>query len=228
MRIFAFKRSGKANQKVFSKPPNHRKYMQTPLRLTLFSLFIATLFQFTALYGQDLKPLLVRLTPQQKLQLLEYIRTAGTDIDQEIIWAFTQLGPDGQQKVQQYLNAIQPRTDGRPERTYVRWSRDTIQLGEIQEGTIYLDSITVTNKGSRPYSITNVKTACDCTVLQVPKFPVLPGESATLRFEFNSRGKKGKIKTGIVIEDNSTPNTRSIIYLKGTVKGEKGKKRPWD
>lgn len=193
--------------------------------LVLWALF----FLSTGAQSQDIKPLLSRLTPQQKLQLLEYIRSAGTDLDQEILWAFAQLNAPAQQKVQQYLQLMQPRLDGKADRTQVRWSRDTIQFGAVREGIVVLDSVTVTNTGSRPYQITGVKTACDCTVLHWPQIPVMPGETAVLRIEFNSVGKKGKVRTGIVVEDNSSPNTRSIIHFRGTVTGdENAKKHPWE
>jgi hypothetical protein len=63
----------------------------------------------------------------------------------------------------------------------------------------------------------------------VPKQPVLPGEKAIVRFEFNSTGKAGKVSTGIVIQDNSTPNARSILMVTGTVKSKKtAQKKPWE
>jgi hypothetical protein len=188
------------------------------------------LFYTTSICAQDMKSLLSRLTAEQKLRVLEYYRNLGSNLDKEIQDSYNQLDKDGQSKALRYLQAVQPEAgNNKPVRTAVKWSRDTINFGSIEEGIVYLDSITVTNNGTRPYQITGNQTACDCTVLQVPKQPVLPGEKATVRIEFNSIGKAGKVSTGIVIQDNSTPNARSILMVTGTVKSKKtAKKKPWE
>jgi hypothetical protein len=53
--------------------------------------------------------------------------------------------------------------------------------------------------------------------MRYPKFPVLPGETATVRVEFKSQGKVGKTIPGIIIYDNSSPNQRNLLYLNGEV-----------
>jgi hypothetical protein len=178
--------------------------------------------------AQDTSPLLNNLSTEQKLQLLEYLRDWGADLDQQIIASFELLNAPGKKQAIKYLTAIQPQLNSQTTRTLTKWSRDTLYFGTIEEGTVYIDSVEVTNVGNRPYSITNFQTACDCTVLKAPTKPLLPGETAIVRVEFNSISKSGKIKTGIVLQDNSLPNARQIIYLKGEVTAPKtAKKRPW-
>ncbi len=109
-------------------------------------------------------------------------------------------------------------TDPSPaERTTVSWSRDTLDFGVIEEGTILLDSFTVTNTGVIPYQIRSVRTSCDCTVLRYPKSPLQPGKTATIRVEFDSQGKAGLAQPGIILYDNSAPNLRSILYFNGRI-----------
>ncbi len=103
------------------------------------------------------------------------------------------------------------------ERTTVSWSRDTLDFGVMEEGAILLDSFTVTNTGAVPYQIRSVRTSCDCTVLRYPKSPVQPGKTATIRVEFDSRGKSGLAQPGIILYDNSMPNLRSILYFNGRI-----------
>lgn len=107
------------------------------------------------------------------------------------------------------------------EKTTVRWEPDTLFFDDIHEGYILLDSFKVTNTGEHPYVIREVKTSCDCTVLRYPKNPLMPGQSATIRVEFDSGGKAGFALPGIVIYDNSRPNARSILYLNGYIRSSK-------
>lgn len=101
--------------------------------------------------------------------------------------------------------------------TTVSWKPDTLQFGIIEEGTILLDSFVLTNTGVLPYEIRGAKASCDCTVLRYPKKPIKPGQSASIRIEFDSQGKAGLTQPGIIIYDNSSPNLRSILYLNGRV-----------
>ncbi|MBK7938794.1 MAG: DUF1573 domain-containing protein [Lewinellaceae bacterium] len=103
------------------------------------------------------------------------------------------------------------------ERTTVIWQPDTLFFGEVYEGAILLDSFQVTNTGTNPYMIKSVKTSCDCTVLRFPTYSIMPGETAAIRVEFDSAGKAGHAQPGIVVYDNSQPNSRNILYIDGNV-----------
>lgn len=169
----------------------------------------------------DIRPLLRGLTQVQKLKMLDYLRHLGADLDQELQDAYEQVEPAQQTKAVQYLSAL--RNEGaRPARTTVEWSRDTIFFGAIESGRIVFDSVTVQNTGQAPYVITDIVTACDCAVLARPEFAILPGESATLRIRFDSKGRVGPMLAGIVIYDNSIPNARNILYLAGEVLPRRG------
>lgn len=112
------------------------------------------------------------------------------------------------------------------DRTTVNWEPDTLFFGEINEGHILLDSFRVTNTGDQPYTIRNVKASCDCTVFRFPKEPLPPGQTATIRVEFDSAGKAGDALPGIVVYDNSRPNMRNILYLSGYIIPRKKPKNP--
>jgi len=112
------------------------------------------------------------------------------------------------------------------EKTTVDWLPDTLYFENIDEGYILLDSFQVTNTGEAPYVVREVKTSCDCTVLKYPKEPLLPGETAAIRIEFDTAGKAGLAQPGFVIYDNSRPNSRSIIYLSGYIIPRKKPKDP--
>ncbi len=104
-----------------------------------------------------------------------------------------------------------------PHYTQVVWNRDTFHFGEIEENILLLDSFIVKNIGKEPYIIREIKTTCDCALVKYPKKPILPGQSGTIRIEFDSTGKSGAAYPGIVVYDNSRPNRRSILYLDGFI-----------
>lgn len=173
----------------------------------------------------DIRPQVRKLTTEQKLKVLEYMRTLGAQLDKEVQQVYEQISPDNRQKAQQYIQLLQQPAN-QAGTTTVRWNRDTSYFEVLEEGRIWIDSFRVTNTGHEPYIIKEVKTSCDCTVLRYPTFPVMPGETATLRIEFDSRGKYGHAMPGIIVYDNSSPNARNLLYLKGEVIPRKKPKDP--
>ncbi|MBK8555504.1 MAG: DUF1573 domain-containing protein [Lewinellaceae bacterium] len=189
--------------------------------LLCFSACIAILFCGVRLQAQDLQPALRKMSNEQKLELLAYMRTQGVGIDREIQSQFEQLSPDAKQKTQLYVDLLAKAT-GDLQRTEIMWSHDTIAFGKVEEGTFVMDSFIVKNTGTQPYLINRAQSSCDCTVLSFPRFPVMPGESATVRVEFDSTNKIGKVRAGIVLYDNSAPNRRSVLYIDGNITAKKG------
>ena len=194
--------------------------MKTALRFLALLCFVLFIGPLSAQPGdappQDIRAILRKMTVSQKMEMLDFLRSNGGDLDREIQSVYDQLSQEKRVKAAQYLELLNHGLDKVP-RTTVSWNRDTIRYGEVEEGTIVLDSFRVTNTGVYPYIVKDVRTSCDCTVLQYPKFPVMPGETATVRIEFDSQGKIGPTAPAIVIHDNSGPNARNILYLRGTI-----------
>lgn len=176
----------------------------------------------------DIRPMLKSLTRTQKLQLLEYLRHLGADLDQEIQQTYEQVSQKNQLHATQYIEALKPNKK-QQRHTTVEWDRDTLHFAPLTEGTPLIDSFSVTNTGTEPYIISGTKTTCDCTVIKAPEYPVMPGETAVLRVEFDSSGKLGAATPAVIIYDNSWPNKRNILYLNGAVTArKKPRKNPWD
>ena len=194
--------------------------------LTLL-LFVAPVLPAQSVTG-DIRPMLKSLTQAQKLQVLGYLRHLGANLDNEIQHTYEQVGRSAQVKSVQFIDILK-KSQNENALTTVNWNRDTLFFNDLIAGTPLLDSFVVTNTGKAPYLITGTKTTCDCTVLQLPEHPVMPGESAVLRIEFKSNGKLGITTPAILIFDNSFPNKRNILYLKGNVvPSKKLRKYPWD
>jgi Protein of unknown function (DUF1573) len=192
--------------------------MQKIIYLFFILCFVGTTTCAQGELPTDLRPQIKTLTDEQKVKVLEYLRRiSAPDIDRQIQAAYSQLSPADKTKAVHYTDFLKAEDPQRKVRTTVRWSRDTLFFGNIEEGRIFLDSVTVMNTGDKPYLISGTRTSCDCSVLRYSEFPVMPGEKIVVRIEFDSRNKLGPIVAGIVIYDNSAPNIRSILYVAGEV-----------
>ncbi len=170
--------------------------------------------------AEVIKTLMKNLSYEEKVQMVEYNRFLGASIDKELMWSLAQLDSASQAKSLNYIMALQVKS-GRTLRTSVSWSTDTLKMGHMEEGDVFKDSLKVTNNGTNPYFITDIKASCDCTVIKFSNEIILPGESAWLPVIFDSIDKAGPIAAAIVVQDNSTPNSRSILYLNGDVRPKK-------
>ena len=165
-----------------------------------------------------MRPYLDTLSVEQKLELLEYMGYLGSSLDRAVAQSYLQLDKNKQDRALQYIRLQLLKKSGEADdRTTVRWDRDTIQIGQVGEGEVVIDSFLVTNTGALPYIIKDVKATCDCTVLRRPTYPVMPGETASVRIEFDTRGKIGRTTPGVVVYDNTRPNGRHILYLNAEV-----------
>ena len=176
----------------------------------------------------DIRPMLKSLTKAQKLQLLEYLRHLGAETDQEIQETYALVPRSNQTKAVQFIETLKQAKKDLPT-TSVQWDRDTIYFGSIVEGNPVIDSFLLTNTGNQPYLVSSTKTTCDCTVIKAPEYPVMPGETAVFRVEFDSQGKRGTAIPALLVYDNSWPNKRNILYLKGEITPRKRLRRnPWE
>lgn len=89
-------------------------------------------------------------------------------------------------------------------------------FGEIKEGDVVKHTFRITNTGTNPLILENVKPSCGCTALDYPKEPIAPGKSADITAQFNSLGKAGDQLKYITITCN-TANRIERLSFKGKV-----------
>jgi len=73
----------------------------------------------------------------------------------------------------------------------ITFEQTSFDFGEIQQGDKVEHIFKFENTGNQPLIITNVQTTCGCTASEWPREPILPGESANLKVNFDSAGKYG-------------------------------------
>ncbi len=97
----------------------------------------------------------------------------------------------------------------------VAWKNETIDLGNIAQGTPKSVDFEFKNTGKTDVIITNVKASCGCTATDYTKTPVKSGQSGKVTATYNAANKGAFTKT-ITVTTNAdqTPQT---LTIKGTV-----------
>lgn len=95
------------------------------------------------------------------------------------------------------------------------WKSESIDVGEIPQGTPKAIVYEFKNTGKTAVVITNVQGSCGCTATDYTKEPILPGKSAKVTATYNAANKGAFTKT--VTVTTSAEATAKILTLKGTV-----------
>jgi hypothetical protein len=97
----------------------------------------------------------------------------------------------------------------------ILWKAETVDVGEIPQGTPKAIVYEFKNTGKTAIVITNVKGSCGCTATDYTKEPILPGKSAKVTATYNAANKGAFTKT--VTVTTSAEETPKTLTLKGTV-----------
>jgi len=100
--------------------------------------------------------------------------------------------------------------------TSIGFHSDVFEWGELVEGEKIQNVFVFTNTGDHPLVLTNAKGSCGCTVPRWPKEPIMPGESADLLVQFDSKNKKGTQSKRVTIMANTDP-AHTYLTIKGKI-----------
>jgi hypothetical protein len=89
-------------------------------------------------------------------------------------------------------------------------------FGKITQGERVKFAFKFKNTGKSELIISEAHGSCGCTVPEIPKKPVAPGEDAVIGVEFNSEGKHGINEKTVTIISNANPHTK-VITIKADV-----------
>ncbi|WP_029272739.1 DUF1573 domain-containing protein [Flavobacterium sp. KJJ] len=95
------------------------------------------------------------------------------------------------------------------------WKVETVDVGEIPQGTPKAIVYEFKNNGKTAVVITNVQGSCGCTATDYTKEPILPGKTAKVTATYNAANKGAFTKT--VTVTTSAETAPKILTLKGTV-----------
>ncbi len=93
---------------------------------------------------------------------------------------------------------------------------EEIDFGTVMQGENGLRAFKFTNTGDAPVVISDVKSTCGCTVASAPDAPVLPGETATIEVNYDTK-RIGKFSKAITVISNAR-ESRKVLKIIGEVK----------
>jgi len=97
-------------------------------------------------------------------------------------------------------------------------SADGWNFGEVAHLSKLEYDLTVSNQGSADLRISEVRTGCGCTVAELTKYVLKPGESTTVHVTFNTKLKKGKVSYPVTIISNDPTSPEKVFTVEGFVK----------
>lgn len=94
------------------------------------------------------------------------------------------------------------------------WDKETFEFGEIPQGVPVSTTFKLTNNGTAPLLISDVKTSCGCTAPSFTKEPILPGKSGIIKLQYNAASIGAFNKSATVF----TNVGEKQLTISGTVK----------
>lgn len=99
--------------------------------------------------------------------------------------------------------------------TSIKIDKEIHDFGKVTEGVENHCTFTVTNTGSKPLILSDVKASCGCTTPSKPEGPIAPGKSDKIEVGFKPNGKGVSEKT-ITITANTDPRI-TVVKVKADV-----------
>lgn len=101
----------------------------------------------------------------------------------------------------------------------LRFATEEVSFGTIDEMSgVWQGSATLTNSGSEPVAITQIKSTCGCLKAELPKRVLAPSESVKVALKYYPRGHAGRVMQIVLLYANgSTEQPSAILKLRGMV-----------
>ncbi|MDR0802781.1 DUF1573 domain-containing protein [Fluviicola sp.] len=99
--------------------------------------------------------------------------------------------------------------------TTMKIDKEIHDFGKVIEGVENHCTFLVTNTGSKPLVLSDVKASCGCTTPSKPEGPIAPGKSDNIEVGFKPNGK-GVIEKTITVTANTEPRI-TILKVKADV-----------
>lgn len=101
----------------------------------------------------------------------------------------------------------------------IEWLQTDYDFGTMKEvAGPRTGSVRFVNKGKEAVMINDVRPSCGCTGADYTRGEIAPGDTATVSFTYNPKGRPGRFEKTIKVFTGSD-NARSVITIRGVVVG---------
>ena len=69
------------------------------------------------------------------------------------------------------------------------WNKQVVDFGNIQQGEVKTSTFTCYNYSDSALTIENILPSCGCIILKWQRTPIKPGDSTSIKIDFDSKGK---------------------------------------
>lgn len=107
-------------------------------------------------------------------------------------------------------------------KTKVKFDKMIHDFGEFDQGKVVETVFMITNVGDKDLYIVDAYASCGCTVPEVTKEAIKPGQSSPIKVKFDTSGKSGEITKTVNIRCN-TKNMIEQLKIKASIKTNKSK-----
>lgn len=90
-------------------------------------------------------------------------------------------------------------------------------FGQIKRGEKVSYSYKFKNVGKTPLIIANAEATCGCTVPEVPKQPIKPGDEGEIKVVFDSTGKPAGLQDKVITITSNAAAPVVQVHLKGEI-----------
>lgn len=104
-------------------------------------------------------------------------------------------------------------------KTKVTFDKMVHDFGEIKQGEVVSTTFNIKNIGDNDLYVIEAHGSCGCTVPEVTKEAIEPGESAPIQVKFDSNGKSGEVTKSVMITCN-TAKIVETINIKASIKSK--------
>jgi hypothetical protein len=86
-------------------------------------------------------------------------------------------------------------------------------FGKVNEGEILSYNFTFENKGTQPLLINDIRTSCGCTAAVVSDKTLQPGQSGSVKVDFDTKNRQGKMSRTVTLISNDTYEPNKVITI---------------
>jgi uncharacterized cupredoxin-like copper-binding protein len=95
----------------------------------------------------------------------------------------------------------------------IYFSETQHDFGKVKEGGKVNYTFTFENKGTASLQIKDVKTSCGCTAAVVNESTIKPGQSGSIKIEFDTKNRSGRNSKTITVVSNDIKEPNKILTI---------------